>query len=170
MTKDQKIVATGAVSGAAAMIALLWLLYSLLPAPDGAEEVANRIAYALKWNALAVLPLVAMLGSIGNARAMSEAIDPTRGRESPKMLIDGRVASNTLEQFALFLTATLALAASLEGSEVRIVGAAAVTFFIMRIAFWIGYRINPLYRAFGFSSCFYMNLGMLAWALWISLR
>ena len=52
MTSDQKIVATGAATGVIAMILLLWLLYSVLPAPSGAEAVANRIAYALRWIAL----------------------------------------------------------------------------------------------------------------------
>ena len=152
------------------MIAMLLLLYPLLPAPIGAEQVANRIAYALKWNALAVLPFFAMLLAIGNARAFGEAIDPTLGKEDAKMLVNGRVANNTLEQYALFLTGSLALAASLEGGEVRIVGAAAIVFALMRIAFWIGYRIKPVYRAFGFASCAYMNIGLLAAALWFSLR
>jgi uncharacterized MAPEG superfamily protein len=168
MTKDQRIVAAGAVSGVVTMIALLWLLYRLLPAPAGADLVANRIAYALKWNALAALPFFAMLAAIGNARALSEAIDPTRGKESPQMLVNARVAANTLEQLVLFGAGSLALAASLAGPAVRIVGAAAIVFVVMRIAFWVGYRIRPVYRAFGFASCAYMNLGMLVTALWFS--
>jgi uncharacterized MAPEG superfamily protein len=170
MSRDQKIVAAGALSGLAAMVLLLWLLTPLMPVPDGADIAGNRIAYALRWNGLAAIPLIAMLGAIGNARAMSEAIDPMRGKESEKMRIDARVASNTLEQFVLFCTATLALAASVSGSEVRFVAAAAIAFVILRFAFWIGYRIHPLYRAFGFAPGFYMTLGMLIWSLWLSLR
>jgi len=170
MSRDQKIVATGAALGLIAMLALLRLLYPLVPAPDGAELVGNRLAFALKCNALAVLPLVAMLASIGNARALSEAIDPTLGKEDAKIRIDIRVAANTLEQFILFATASMAVAAASGGPEVRIVGAAAIAFVLMRIAFWIGYRINPLYRAFGFASCFYLNIAMLVWALWLTLR
>jgi uncharacterized MAPEG superfamily protein len=169
MTQDQRIVAAGAVSGVGAMIALLWALYHALPAPEDAELAANRIAYALKWNAFAVLPLFAMMVAIGNARALSEAIDPTRGEESPAMLVNIRVANNTLEQFVLFAAGSLGLAAALAGPEVRIVGAAAITFFVMRIAFWIGYRIRPVFRAFGFASCAYMNLGLLIATLWFSL-
>jgi hypothetical protein len=168
MNRDQRIVGAGAISGVVTMLALLWLLYHALPAPAGAELVANRMAYALKWNALAVAPLFAMIVAIGNARALSEAIDPTRGKESPAMQVNARVANNTLEQFVLFATGSLALAAALPGEQVRIVGAAAITFAVMRIAFWIGYRIQPLYRAFGFASCAYMNLGLLIAALWFS--
>jgi hypothetical protein len=168
MTRDQKTVAVGAASGVATMLALLWFLYTALPAPSGAEQLANRLAYAARWNAVAVLPLLVMLAAIGNARFLSEAIDPTLGKEDRKMLIDGRVAENTLQQFVLFAVASLALAAAIEGEAVGIVGAAAITFVIMRTAFWIGYRIRPIYRAFGFAATAYMNVGLLAAALWLS--
>ena len=168
MTSDQKAVAIGAVSGIIAMAASLWLFFQLLPDPD-ATDLAGRIGYALKWEALAALPFFAMVVAVGNARFKSEAIDPTSGKESPAMIVDGRVAENTQQQLLLFLVGTSALAAAVEGTAVKIVGAAAITFFLMRIAFWIGYRIKPIYRAFGFSSTLYMNLGMLAAAIWISL-
>lgn len=96
------------------------------PRPPNSSE---PLAYALKWNVLAILPLFAMLAAVGS----------------------------------------LGLAAALTGPEVRIVGAAAITFFVMRIAFWVGYRIRPVFRAFGFSSCAYMNLDPLVAALWFSL-
>ena len=111
-----------------------------------------------------------MLASIGNARFASEAIDPTAGKESQAMKVDARVANNTLEQFAIFFVATLALAASLDGKAVRIVGAAAITFVIMRLAFWIGYRIKPVYRAAGFAGTFYLNVALFAYALWLAWR
>lgn len=170
MTVDQRAVAAGAVCGVAAMLALLSLLYPHMPDPADSALVAVRLAYAAQWNAVAVLPLVAMFAAIGNARAFSEAIDPTLGKEDAKTLVNGRVAANTLEQTVLFLAGSMALAAAVTGSQVRIVGAAAITFCIMRIAFWIGYRIKPVYRAFGFASCFYMNIGMLAAAVWLTLR
>jgi uncharacterized MAPEG superfamily protein len=110
-----------------------------------------------------------MVAAVGNARLLSEAIDPTLGKENQKMIVDGRVADNTLQQYMLFLVATLGLAASVDGDAVKIVGAAAITFVIMRLAFWLGYRIKPVYRAFGFASTAYMNLGMLLTAAWLAL-
>lgn len=165
MTSDQKSVAIGAASGIIVMILSLWILFVALPDP-GVFDAAGRMAYALKWDAVAAFPLFVMLATIGNARFSSEAIDPTVGKESPLMKIDARVAGNTLEQFAIFFVATLALAAAAEGNAVKIVGAAAITFVLMRIAFWYGYRIKPVYRAFGFASTAYMNLGLLIAAIW----
>ena len=165
MTSDQKSVAIGAGSGIIVMILSLWILFVALPDP-GVFDAASRMAYALKWDAVAAFPLFVMLATIGNARFSSEAIDPTVGKESPLMKIDARVAGNTLEQFAIFFVATLALAAAAEGNAVKIVGAAAITFVLMRIAFWYGYRIKPVYRAFGFASTAYMNLGLLIAAIW----
>ena len=169
MTSDQKAVAIGAASGIVAMILCLWSLFSVLPDP-AVFSLAERIAYALKWDALAAMPLVVMLAAVGNARFLGEAIDPTLGREDSKTLINGRVADNTLQQYVLFLIGSLALAAAVDGPKVKIVGAAAITFVVMRIAFWVGYRIRPVYRAFGFASTFYMNLGLLVGALWLGFR
>ena len=39
-------------------------------------------------------------------------------------------------------------------------------FIVARMAFWIGYRIHPLYRAFGMGATGYLNVGLLAFALW----
>ena len=169
MTRDQKIVAAGAVSGVAVMAVLVWLLSTWLPTPPDAAALDRRIAYALRWQALAALPLFLMVVAVGNARFASDAIDPTRGAEDRAMIINGRVADNTLQQFALFAAGSLALAASIPPEHLQVIGAAAIVFTIMRLLFWIGYRIDPLYRAFGFSSTAYMNLGLLAAALWLAI-
>ena len=168
MTREQRIVAAGAASGVATMVLAVWLLSRLLPPPAGAEAPAERIAYALKWLALAALPLFLMIVAVGNARFKSEAIDPTLGAEDKAMVINGRVADNTLQQFALFAAGSLALSASVPPAYVTAIGAAAIWFTIARILFWIGYRIDPLYRAFGFASTIYLNLGLLAGALWFA--
>jgi hypothetical protein len=110
-----------------------------------------------------------MIAAVGNARALGPAIDPTLGAEDRKMAIDGRVADNTTQQTLLFLAGSLGLAASLPPEHIRVVGAAAIVFTLARLAFWLGYRIHPLYRAFGFASTAYLNLGLLVAALWFAL-
>lgn len=168
MTRDQKIVATGAVSGIASMLAAMWLLTTLLPPPSGVETLADRLAYAARWLAFAALPLFAMVAAVGNARFLGEAIDPTRGAEDKAMVVNGRVADNTTQQFLLFAAGLLALAASLEPEAMGVIRAAAIVFVAARIVFWIGYRIHPLYRAPGFSSTAYLNLGLLLGAIWLA--
>jgi len=169
MTRDQKIVAVGAGSGVLTMVLAMWLLAGMLPAPASLETTGDRLAYALRWAAFAALPLFAMIVAIGNARALGPAIDPTLGVEDKAMIVNGRVADNTLQQFALFLAGSLGLAASLPPRDMTVIGAAAIVFVGARIAFWIGYRIDPLYRAFGFAATAYLNLGLLLAALWFAL-
>jgi uncharacterized MAPEG superfamily protein len=130
-------------------------------------SVGDRLGYALRWAAFAALPLFAMLAAVGNARFLSEAIDPTDGAEDKKMAVNGRVADNTLQQYVLFLVGALALAASLGPAHLQVIAAAAIVFVVARLAFWIGYRIDPLYRAFGFAATVYLNLGLLIAALWL---
>jgi hypothetical protein len=160
MTKDQKTVAIGAASGIAAMVLLVWAIATHFPEPRVIDSNGDRLAYAFRWSVVAVLPLFVMLAAVGNARFLSEAIDPTLGRESERMVVDGRVADNTLQQFVCFLVGIVALSVTLPIERISYVPAIAITFVISRVIFWIGYRIHPLYRAPGFASTAYMNLFM----------
>lgn len=168
MSRDQRIVLAGALSGIAAMLLAMWLLWKLLPPPE-LPTLADRLAYALRWLAFAALPLFLMVAALGNARFLSEAIDPTRGAEDRNMIVNGRVADNTTQQLALFAAGSLGLAASLPAEDMGLVAAAAIVFVAARIVFWIGYRIDPLYRAPGFAATAYLNLGLLGGALWLAL-
>jgi uncharacterized MAPEG superfamily protein len=165
---EQKIVAAGALSGALTMALSVWLLFTVLPTASGVRSQADAVLYALRWLPLAALPLLAMIVAVGNARATGPAIDPTLGQEDSAMRINIRVAQNTLEQFVLFTAGSLGLAASLDPGEVKVIGAAAIVFVAARIAFWVGYRINPLYRAAGFAGTAYLNFGLIAVALWLA--
>lgn len=117
MTNDQKAVAIGASSGIAIMLATLVLLSSKLPGIAVGAAAGERLAYALQWIALAALPLVLAIGSVGNGRFSSEAIDPTAGKESPPVAINCRVVDNTVQQYLLFGVASLAVAAGARGDQ-----------------------------------------------------
>jgi len=168
MNRDQKTVAAGALSGVAAMLVSTWLLYRVLPAPAGVRSQPDAVLYALRWLPLAALPLLAAIVAVGNARAMGPAIDPTLGNEDQAMRINIRVAGNTLEQFVLFAAGALGLAASIDPAQIKVVGAAAIVFVAARVAFWIGYRIHPLYRAPGFAGTAYLNFGLIGAALYFA--
>jgi hypothetical protein len=169
MTREQRTVAIGAASGIAGMVLLVWLISTWMPQPQVTDAPGNRLAYAARWSVVAVLPLFAMLVAVGNARFLSEAIDPTLGKESQSIVVDGRVADNTLQQFVCFLVGITALSVSVPIGWISVIPAVAITFVICRIVFWIGYRIHPLYRAPGFSSTAYMNLFMYIAVIWLRL-
>ena len=61
--------------------------------------------------------------------------------------------------------ATLALSTVVPLAHLQVVYACAVVFIVARIVFWIGYRIDPLYRAPGMAATAYMNLGMILYSL-----
>jgi hypothetical protein len=165
MRAEQKIVALGAASGVVTMALSVWILASVLPTPAIADALAERLSYALRANVFALVPLFVMLITIGNSRFLSDAIDPTRRAESGPMQIDGRVADNTLQQNFVFVVASLALSTTVPLPHLQVVWACAIVFVVARFVFWLGYRINPLYRAPGMSATAYMNLGMILYAL-----
>src|SRR5262245_2999971 len=166
MRPEQRIVAVGAASGVVAMVLGVWLLTLLLPAPRIADQPGARLAYALGANVFALVPFFIMLITVGNSRFLSDAIDPTRNAESPSMQIDGRVADNTLQQNFVFAVASLALSTLVPLGQLQVVWACAIWFVVARAVFWVGYRINPLYRAPGMSGTAYMNLFMILYILY----
>jgi len=166
MRKEQKTVAIGAASGIVTMLVALFVLSKVMTSLTPLADAGERLAFAVKWTAAAAAPLFFAIIAIGNARFASDAIDPTALKESPAMVVDGRVADNTLQQYVLFVAASLAVAAASRGDQLSVVSAAAIIFIVSRFAFWIGYRIQPLYRAFGFSSTAYLNITLFGVALW----
>jgi hypothetical protein len=166
MKAEQRIVAAGAASGIVVMATSVWLLTTVLPTPAIADTLGDRLAYALRANILAIAPFFIMLITIGNSRFLSDAIDPTRHAETPSMDIDGRVAENTLQQNFVFALASLAVSTLVPLHQLQVVWACTIVFIAARAVFWLGYRINPLYRAPGMSGTAYMNLGMILYVLW----
>jgi hypothetical protein len=170
MTKEQKIVAVGAASGVLVMIASVAIISHLWPVNPALVDFGSRLAYTLAMNAFAILPLLVGVMAVGNNRFLSEAIDPTLHREDQATPINGRVVDNTVQQSMLFLVGSLALSVHLSGPQMRVIPAATIVFVAARIAFWIGYRIHPLYRAFGMAATGYLNVGILFFAFWKLLR
>lgn len=170
MTKAQKLVAAGSLSGVLFMLAGLWVLTGTIDGLAAASTSADRLAFAAKWNAVAIIPLFLAIAAVGNERFKGPAIDPLAGQPSSKMVVNNRVVDNTVQQFLLFATATMAVAASADGNQIRIVAAAAIIFVILRIAFWVGYRIDPIYRAFGMGGTMYLNLFLLCYSIWAAYR
>jgi len=158
MNTDQKKVAVGAVSGVVGMVLLVALLYWMLPNPAGMDNLLDRIIFTLRMNLIAATPLFIGIVTVGNNRFLSEAIDPLRHAEDRATVINGRFVDNTLQQNFLFLVGTLALSTLLEAASMKLMVALTLVFVLARIVFWVGYRIDPLYRAPGMAATIYMNL------------
>ena len=170
MTREQKIVCIGAAGGVLAMIASVATIARFWPISAGLIDLSSRLAYALRLNAFASLPLLAGVMVVGNNRFLSAAIDPTLNKEDRATRINARVVQNTLEQSALFWVGTLALCVNLAPAQMRTIPAATIVFIVARSAFWIGYRIHPLHRAFGMAATGGLNVLILGYACWESLR
>jgi len=143
----------------------VWALANVLPVPEIVDSLGERLAYALRANVVALLPLFIMIITVANSRFLSEAIDPTRQAESVSMQIDGRVVDNTLQQNFVFAIASLAVSTIVPLQSLQVVWACAIVFVTARLVFWFGYRLNPLYRAPGMSATAYLNLGMILFLL-----
>ncbi len=161
MNPDQKKVAVGAASGVLSMVVLVYVIYSLLPTMTGMDTVLERIILTLQLNVIAVLPFFIGVAVVANGRFFSSAIDPLRHAEDQAMEINGRVVDNTLQQNFVFFVGTLALSTFLSGVTIKLIPALVTVYVLARITFWVGYRIDPLYRAPGMAATSYMNVGIL---------
>lgn len=128
-------------------------------------------AFAL-WGlcaAVAALALAAGVGAAANRRFFSARLirgdAPTS--EDAGFEITLRYIRNTSEQLLIFLCATAGLAATLPAEGLRLLPIAAAWFLVARAAFWIGYRLHPIARAFGFAATFYPNIAYLVITLWL---
>ena len=132
MTPDQKTVAIGAGTGVLAMIAAVTGISQIWADTSALTDLAGRLGYALKANAFAAIPLMVGTITVGNNRFLSEAIDPTLHKEDQATLINGRVLDNTLQQYVLFVIATMALSVSLAPAQIKVIAAATIVFIVAR--------------------------------------
>ena len=146
-----------------------WLLAGAIEAPRGASSMAFRLGLALAALLPAVMVLAAMILAQMLLRFATAAFDPLAGRDGRLLHLNQRVILNTLEQFAVFAPALLAWAAGTEASAMPGVIALAFVFAAARLAFWVGYLIDPVGRALGMAPSFAASLAALglaarAWA------
>jgi MAPEG family len=140
------------------------VLFATLPLPP--DDSASRLSFALRWM---LLPGVCLLvGVIVAARRgfVPDAIDGTRTPTSRGLEINLRYNQNTLEQVVLAGIAWTGLALTLRIQELPLIPAMASLFLVGRMAFWTGYLIHPMGRAFGMVLTVLPTIGSFAWLLW----
>lgn len=136
------------VLGTHATIAALYLWF--VPPLSGMEELASRIALALRCGAVAALPYFALSLVILARRLVEGSHDPLAAAESATLCIEARVMQNTLEQLVAFVLAILALATLLAPAQMHLLPIATGAFVLARLVYWWGYhRSGTLGRAPG---------------------
>lgn len=159
----------GVCGAVAAMLAWQALVPMLRPDPSG-SSMAVRLGLACAALLPACAALALMLLAQMALRFTAAAIDPLAGRETRALLRNQRVIANTLEQFAVFAPALLALAAGTTAARMAEVTAAGAVFAGARLLFWFGYLVAPVGRAFGMAGTLVVTLGTLAAAIWVWLQ
>ena len=167
VNQAQKIVGIGAASGVVLMVLGVWTLTGLLPPPSIPDALGERLAYAAAGErrcAGTAVPHVdhrrqcALLQRRDRSHARSREPQRCRStRASPP--------TRSSRHFG-FAIASLALSTLVPLHQLQVVWACTIVFVVARAVFWIGYRMNPLYRAPGFSATAYLNLGMIGYVLY----
>jgi hypothetical protein len=144
---------------------IFWIAPGLEFALPAGEGAGDRLAFAVQWQLLGALVLLAMIGLIAGTRPLS--LDVIDGNDrAERLAIQVRIQRNTVEQLLLMVMGTGALATLLPKEQLGTIPALVILFCVSRLVYWAGYSINPLYRTVGFVATFYPNIGALLYAAW----
>jgi hypothetical protein len=150
LARNQLTALAGSLSGVL-VTGLVWryapqLFRGLALPADGA---ADRLAFAARWLLVPGLTLLAGVTLMAARRFLCDAIDGTRTPLSHSLEINLRYNLNTLEQTVLAAIAWSGVALTVPHARLYLIPALALLFAVGRAAFWIGYLIHPMGRAFG---------------------
>lgn len=128
----------------------LWLPGSIVGV-KGDPDLAERVAFALRWDLalFAWLAVCIRAVSSGRFRSPADIKGSAYGPPSAGLAVKIAVLQNTLEQTVMAVGAHLALATALRGGELVIVPALVFLFLLGRALFVLGYRRGAPARAFG---------------------
>ncbi|WP_262030846.1 MAPEG family protein [Microvirga sp. Mcv34] len=135
--------------------AVLGAGYLWLP-PDGvgitlAMNVADRLAFALKWDLLMFLWLAGCVGGVAQGRFWN-SVDRKGSAfapPGPAIAVRAAVLHNSLEQTVLAVGAHQILATVLRGAELVLIPLLVLLYLVGRATFAAGYTASPIARAFG---------------------
>ena len=116
------------------------------------------------------LTLLAGIWVAGRRGFIPDAIDGTRSPLRHSLEINLRYNQNTLEQTVLAAIAWINLSVVLPQERLVLIPAAAFLFGFGRAAFWIGYLIYPMARAFGMVLTVLPTIAAYVWLVWRALN
>jgi MAPEG family protein len=150
--RQQRRTGSLVILASAVIAATIWLAIRFLAPPLPPMMLASdRLAFAFKWWALAVLFCFATgIDAVAHERLQSPGFDPLAGYETRRLRVNLRYLQNTLEQLIMFTAGLFGLALYSRGGDgMRAVEATAVVWILFRFAFWIGYHRSAAMRSIG---------------------
>ena len=130
-----------------------------LPVP-ASDDFSSKLVYTFRCAFAPLVVLVVAVVMVGNMRRTTAAGNPLAGKDH-LLQLQKNFLTNTLEQFVVFLVSTLVLITYLQGEEMRLVPLYAMTFFVGRVLFRIGYGIAYYYRTWGIMVNFFSSWFMI---------
>jgi hypothetical protein len=131
------------------------------------DTFAERLRYALIANIFAIIPMCLMFIAVSDVRVFLHAlINPLHHAEKKIIQIDLHVADSTFQQNFIFAIVSLTASTLVWHQYLNFIWACGIVFAISRMAFWIGYRIDPLYRFPGVTATVTMNLSLVFFVLY----
>jgi hypothetical protein len=141
-------------------------LFVFVALPSG--DLGSRLAFAVRWMLVPGICLLLGVVVAGRRGFVPDAIDGTRMPASRSLEINLRYNQNTVEQALLACIAWAGLATRLPLEYLVLIPAMATLFAIGRGAFWVGYLIHPMGRAFGMVLTVVPTIAAYAWLVWVA--
>lgn len=128
-----------------------WLLPPELVGVRTPMALADRLAFALKWDLLIFIWLAGSVGAVSQKRFWTPADrhGSAYSEASPGLAVRRANLQNTLEQTVLASGAHLILVTVLRDEEFVLIPMLVLLFLVGRATFAIGYARRPIARAFG---------------------
>lgn len=138
-------IAAGYTSFFAVFAATWWLAPRLAPVP----LATDRLLLAVQLAAGPAFVVMLVLQSLWRVGDTVEAENPLLGKESERFKVNQRVMTNTIEQAWIFVPMMLALAVRMQPEHTFALPIFVGLWCAGRVLFWIGYHLDPAWRAIG---------------------
>ena len=153
------------------VVATLYIGYyhcDFIPVPPSTDLI-HRLAFALQCTLPMVVVVFVAILMVMNKRGVTTAVDPLSDNESILQL-DKNVLWNTVEQFVVGFSLLLIASTVFKTTEqLKLIPIYSFLFVFGRIAFRVGYGIDPKLRSFGMSMNLHIVLYMLIYLFYLFL-